>query len=176
MADLMTTWVQPVFTTLLGVAVGGLVTRLADKARSKRERLEKRFELEREAIAAALEWIEPMRDAEIAAWGPTTSAIHGEFDHERYLQEFPHLNSRLAELDLTGAQRALLPADVYARGHSIVRMFDELRVLGIRYGQMALADEPFAGLNEISAKSVEIGSAITSLEDDLRLQYRKSFE
>src|SRR4030042_940679 len=104
---------------------------------ARRERQEKLTELKREALAATLEWIESMRNAETRASGLVMSAIRGEVSHEDFLGRFPYLLGNLVKKDLPANQRAVLPDNVYARGHRIILEFDELQYLGVRYGQEA---------------------------------------
>ena len=173
-------WLQSALGPLLGVIVGaslsGLITKSLDDARFKRERLQKRSELERDAIAAALEWISPMRDAQITASSRANAAGRGDFDHEAYLEGFPYLLGELKKLELSGAQRALLPDDAYPRGIAIVRALDDLKLLGIQLGQKAAMGDVGSAVGAVIGKSIEIDELIRSLEDDLRAAYAATFE
>jgi hypothetical protein len=78
-----------------------------------------------------------------------SAAIRGNVTPDQFSQEFPNLIGDLAKLDLPGSQRALLPDDAYARGHQIVREFDQLRQLGVKYSQIAaMKREPLPGFQE----------------------------
>jgi hypothetical protein len=57
------------------------------------------------------------------------TAIKGDFDHEIFLKEFPYLLRDLAKNDLPAAQRAVLPDNIYERGHRIVHDMDQLITL-----------------------------------------------
>lgn len=166
---------------LLGAVVGGLISFLAarglERQRWRRDRQEKLAVLRRDALAAALEWIEPMRNAETHASSLVMAAIRGDVEDEQFLKDFPYLLGDLVKKDLPANQRAVLPDHVYARGHRIVRELDDLRVLGVRYGQEArVKGKLMAGFEECSAKLDAIGKEISQLDTDLRKAFRETFE
>jgi hypothetical protein len=106
--------------SLLGVVVGGLITFLTgqvqERRRHRHERREKLDALRREALSAALEWIEPMREAHIQASSLISAALHGGYadGEENILSKWPSLLDALAEQDLPGHQRAVLPRGLEA--------------------------------------------------------------
>jgi hypothetical protein len=105
------------------------------------------------------------------------AAIRGEFDHDKFLQEFPYLLRELVKKDLPANQRAVLPDDVYARGHRIVRELDDLRWLGVKHGSEALVmGKPMVGFQECNDKLNAIDKQISELETDVRKEFRKTFE
>jgi hypothetical protein len=149
--------------TLLGAVVGGFITFLAmrsvERQRWQQERWEKLSSLKREGLAAALEWIEPMRNAEIRASSLLMAAL-GE----------------LVKRELSAGQRAVLPDTVYERVHRIVRELDEVRILGVKYGQEArIKGRPLAGFQECSDKLDAIGKQIKDLEMELGGAFRRTF-
>ncbi len=159
------------------MALASLTAYGIERSRWRRERQEKLTGLKREALAAALEWIEPMRNAESRASGLVMSAIRGEVSHEDFLERFPYLLGDLVKKDLPANQRAVLPDNVYARGHGIILEFDELQYLGVRYGQKAkVMGKLMAGFQESSAKLDTIGKQISELETDLKKAFSKTFE
>ena len=167
--------------SLLGTIVGGLIAYNAAQGVARktwqRERQEKLDSLRREALAAALEWIEPMRNAEAWASGLVMSSIRGEVDDEDFQKKFPYLLGELVKRDLTGSQRAVLPQDVYARGHNIIRELEDLRCLGLKYGAQArVMGKPMSGFPECSAKLDAIKRQITELEDELRNEFKGTFK
>lgn len=167
--------------SLLGAIVGGLIaSRTAhgvERQKWQRERQEKLASLKREALAAALEWIEPMRNAEIRASAFVMSAIRGVFDHKEFLKEFPNLRGELAKRDLKANQRAVLPDNIYTQGHSIICELDELQSLGVKYGQDAtMMGKPTPGYQECHDKLDAIGKQISKLETDLREAYCRTFD
>lgn len=166
---------------LLGAIVGGFIASLTawsiERQRWRHERQEKLAGLQREALAAALEWIEPMRNAETRASSLVMSALHGNFDHEMFLKEFPYLLGELTKKDLPANQRAVLSDNIYERGHKIVRDLDQLSCLGVKYGQEAtVMNKPMAGFSECSEKLDIIGKQILELETDLQEAFRRTFE
>lgn len=166
---------------LLGAVVGALISSLTsygiERSKWRRERQEKLTGLKREALGAALEWIEPMRNAENRASLLIMSAIRGEVGHEDFLEKFPYILGDLVKRDLPANQRAVLPDNIYARGHRIVHEFDELQYLGVKYGQEAkVMGKLMAGFQECSAKLDSIGKQIEELETDLKKAFSKTFE
>jgi hypothetical protein len=181
MSDELIQKMLPIAGPLLGAVVGGLIAAFAaygiEHSRWRRERQEKLMGLKREALAAALEWIEPMRNAETQASGLVMSAIRGQVSDEDFLKRFPYLVGDLAKKDVPANQRAVLPDNVYARGHRIILEFEELQYLGVKYGQEArVMGRPMAGFQECSSKLDTIGKQISGLEADLKKAYGKTFE
>jgi hypothetical protein len=165
---------------LLGALVGGLIASLTawsvERQRWRHERQEKLLGLRREALTAALEWIEPMRNAETRASFLVMAAIRGDFDHDQFLKEFPYLLGELVKKDLPANQRAVLPDNIYERGHQIVRDMEQLSYLGVQFGQKAtVMGKPMAGFRECSNKLETIRQQITELETDLRKAFRQTF-
>ena len=166
---------------LLGALIGGLIAyltaRCVESQRWRHERQEKLSGLQRDAMAAALEWIEPMRNAEIRATSLVMAAIRGDFDHEKFLKEFPYLLGELVKKDLPADQLAVLPDNIYERGHRIVRDMNQLIYLGVKFGQEStVMDKPMAGFQECSNKLDTIRKQISELETDLREAFRRTFE
>ena len=158
--------------TLLGVVAGGLLSIITERQKWRHDRQEKLAALRRDGLAAALEWIEPMRNANSRASSLVMAAIQGEIDDERFYKDFPNLIGVLAKQDLQANQRAVLPEDVYPRGLRIVKELDELYTLGVRYGQISrVKRKPMAGFQECSAKLEAVGKHISQLEADLRKSY-----
>lgn len=171
----------PMVGPLLGAIVGGLIASLTaygvECKKWRREHQEKLASLKREALAAALEWIEPMRNAEARASALVMSAIRGELDHEDFLKEFPNLRGELAIKDLKANQRIVLPGNIYSQGHSIILELDELRYLGVKYGQAAsIMGKSMAGYQECRVKLDAIGKQILGLEEDLRKMFSRTFD
>jgi hypothetical protein len=181
MSDEVVSKLLPIAGPLLGAIVGGFISVLStwalERQKWRRDRREKLATLERDALSEALEWIEPMRNAEMSASLLVMAAIQGDFDHEKFLKDFPYLVGDLGKKDLSGGLRAVLPDDAYRRGHEIIRNLEDLRVLGVKYGQEArVKGKVMTGFKECSAKLGIIGKQITELETDLRKAFYKTFE
>jgi len=166
---------------LLGVIVGGLITYFVssriERQRWRHERQEKLLLLQRDALAAALEWIEPMRNAETRASSMIMAAIRGDFDHDKFLKEFPYLLGELVKKDLPANQRAVLPDNIYKRGQQIIREMDELSFLGVKFGQETIAmGKPMPGFQDCNKKLDSVHEQISGLENDLRKAFRQTFE
>ena len=71
----------------------------------------------------------------------------------------------------------MLPNNVYALGHNIISELEEVRYLGIKYGQEArIMGKPLAGFQECSAKLESISKQIEDLEKGLREAYLLTFK
>lgn len=166
---------------LFGVVVGGLIAFLTacslERTRWRHERQEKLSALRREALSSALEWIEPMRNAETQASSLVMAAIRGDFDHDGFLKEFPYLLRELVKKDLPASQRAVLPDNIYDRGHQIIRDMDHLRYIGVKFGSEAkVMKKPMVGFQECSDRLETIRKQILELENDLREAFRQTFD
>jgi hypothetical protein len=172
----------PVLGSLLGALVGGLISTLTalaiERQRRRRERLDKFADLKREALAAALEWIEPMRNAHIRASSLALATVHGNADQGAVHGGWPKLTDELSKADLTGVQRAVLPEGTYTRGHHIASALNDLRNFALKESQSKhIVDrKPLAGLKECQERTDAIDQAIQSLEHDLRGELRRSFD
>ncbi len=167
--------------TLLAVIVGGLLTSMTtfviERQKWKRERRNKLDELRRDAVAAALEWISPMRTAEYAASSLVMAAIQGDFEHERFMVDYPNLVLELAKSDLTGVQRASLPSDFYARGHEIIRDLEKLRILGVKCGQeVKIGRSDPNGYKECMETMSRVSKSIEELESELKRVFLDTLE
>jgi len=174
-------WLATAAAPLLGVAVGGMLTWLvgvsADRRRAKLDRQAQLESLQREAISAALEWIQVMRSASIRASSLAQSgAYHCNYDADRYARDFPDILTELAKKDLSGAQQAVLPAslDFYSRGQEIVSAFEELELLGISCGERAVVTGRPDGVQEISIQSSRVEQLIDALEGDMGSSFRRT--
>lgn len=170
-----------IFGTLLAVIVGGLLTSTTtffiERQKWKRERRNKLDELRRDAVAAALKWISPMRSAEYTASALVMAALQGDFEHERFMVDYPNLVVELAKSDLTGVQRASLPPDFYARGHEIIRDLEKLRSLGVKCGQeVKIGRSNPDGYKECTETITRISMAIEELESELKRVFLETFE
>lgn len=173
-------WI-PVYAAIGGALIGGITAifpnLIIERFKGRRERQDKLMALRREALGAALEWIEPMRNAESRASLLVMSAIQGQVSHEDFLEKFPYILGDLVKRDLPANQRAVLPDNIYGRGHSIIRAFDELQYLGVKYGQEAkVLGKLMAGFQECSTKLEAIRNQIAELESDLKKAFIKTFK
>jgi hypothetical protein len=164
------------FAAIIGGFISIFGSSYVERRKWQRERQKELLDLRRKALTAALEWIEPMRKAEIQASSLLMAAIHGDIDYERFLSEFPNLLSELAKKDLSAELRAVLPDGIYARGLHIVRGLEEARSLGVKYGQeVRNKGKPLAGFQECSAKLDFIEQQINTLEIHLKEEFSRTF-
>jgi hypothetical protein len=68
-----------------------LTTLAIERQRSRRERAERLAALKREALSAALEWIEPMRNAHTGASSIALAVVRGDLDEDHVRQRWPNL-------------------------------------------------------------------------------------
>jgi hypothetical protein len=147
-----------------------------ERQKAKRERLERQGALRREAIGAALEWMSPMRDASTKGSLIALATVRGDADEDHIRKDWPDLLSDLIKTDLNGAQRAMLPEGIYARGHKIHADLEELRLFALNESQSKhIQRPPMAGFNECSSRIEAIDRAILALEGDLRREFKASF-
>ncbi|MCH8270859.1 MAG: hypothetical protein IH985_06570 [Planctomycetes bacterium] len=166
---------------LAGVLIGGLVTYWATRAievrRWNQEKKDRLAHAKREAVAKALGWLDPMDRALASVNMKVSALLHCDIDYEQFLIQFPNLISDLAKMDLPADLRLLLPADVYADGHHILRMFDEVCTEAIRWGQQARRErKPMLGLRECGQKLDAIAKQIDGLHEKLKQAYLATFE
>jgi hypothetical protein len=171
------TMVAPLLYVILGSLISVLSTWGLERRKWQRERQEKLATLKRDALAAALEWIQPMRNAQIRASSLVMSAIQGEVDNEQFLEQYPYLLGDLVKKELPGCLQAVLPKGSYARGQEIVRSLDDLQYLGIKHGEQArVMGKVMSGFQECSEKLDVLGKQIAALETDLRRTFLDTFE
>jgi hypothetical protein len=166
--------------SLLAVGVGGIISlltqHLIENRKWQREQQEKMLSIKRDAISTVLEWIDPMRNAEIRTRSLVMAAIHGRITQEQFLERFPDLIDKLVKKDLPANQRALLPDRIYACGNKIIKELDELKYFGIKYGQEAqMKKKLLPGFQECLTILNEIDKQINDLETEMRKEYRYSF-
>jgi len=165
----------------VGVLIGGLITYWATAAaadrRWKQEKKDRRSAAEREAIAKALEWLDPIDRAISTANLEVSSLLQFHRDDEEFLSSFPHVLSALSQLDPSPAERLLLPQDAYVIGHRIARRLDEARTSGVMWFQQAkMEKKPMLGLHECGKILDAASKDATQLRDLLSQAYRGTFD
>ena len=166
---------------LIGVFVGGLVTYWATKAVAERrweqEKRDRRAAAERESIAKALEWLDPIDRALTTANMEVSSLLGLERDDEEFSRAFPNLLGDLARLDLSPGARILLPQGAYEEGHKIVAGLEEVHRDAIGWFQRAkLEHKPMLGLQECGKKLDAVDARTRRLREMLTEAYRDTFE
>lgn len=166
---------------IVGAMVGGLITITAmyglQRQKYRHEKKENCNSLKRDALTAALEWIEPMRNSWSSANSLVTASIHGTISEDEFIERWPDLLSNLAQRDLPGNFRAVLPEGVYSSGHKIIRELENLQILGIKYGQIArLENDHLPGFQECSNKLNKLEDQISKLETKLNKEFKGTFE
>jgi hypothetical protein len=165
---------------LVGVLVGGFityrVTSVVATQRWQQEKADRRAQIEREGIAKALEWLDPMERALSRSNLLVSSLLQFKIDDERFLASYPTLVSDLAKLDVPMPHRILLSDNIYVAGNRIIRAFDEVRTEAIMRGQEAsFQGKPMLGLHELGKKLDDIGRQIEELRLKLVDAYKHTF-
>jgi len=166
---------------LLYVIAGALISLLSmwwlDNRRSRRDRQEKLAGLTREALAAALKWIQPMRFAQMRASSLVMAAIHGAIDNEQFLKKYPNLLADLARREIPGSLQAVLPEGIYARSLSMVSRLDELQHLALKQSQEThITGQIMPGFQVCRDKINALEKQIAQLEADLRRESLDTFK
>lgn len=170
-----------VLSLVAGVLVGGLVTYWATvsaaERRWKHEKKDRRAAAEREGIAKALEWLDPIDRAIVTANLEVSSLLQFHRDDEEFLASFPSVLSALAKLDPSPAERLLLPPEAYELGHRIARGLDEARTSGIMWFQRAkMEKKPMLGLSECGRILDAASGDARQLRELLTQAYRGTFD
>jgi hypothetical protein len=120
-----------VFTIILSVITGGLVTYLTTRAienqKWKQQKKDKQQEQYREALALALDWIAPIDTALIRVESLSSAFIWNRITEAEFRQRWPDLLNDLSRLDraMPAKLKVLLPENIYS-GLKIVNSIDEL--------------------------------------------------
>jgi len=166
---------------LAGVALGGvitfLVTRSTEREKARRERRQKLAQLEQDALARALEWIDPMRNAHIRISSLLSASSNGSIDRDHVTKHWPDLLGQLAKLDVPTHQRAVLFQDVYPTGRKIAADLDDLKSVAIRQAEAASASlGPRTSFDEWTQQIHDLDNRIEKLEHKLRARFRATFD
>jgi pyruvate carboxylase len=169
----------------MSALAGSLITtfvqhRLAIANESRRRRHQREDELlklKREAITAALQWIDLFKSAEIRATGITLAASGGDVPTDDIRAGFPAPLKEISKLDLPGHLRVVLPPGAYQQGSEILRHFDELRALAIASARDYDRNKTYdhQRFNEIMDQVEKLRSGIDSLEEVLRDSFSATF-
>jgi hypothetical protein len=166
---------------LIGVLIGGAISYFAmwslENRRWERERKHKIKSERREALAVALEWLDPMERAISSASMIVSSFLQHNIEHEELMTRWPRLLTDLSKKDVPPRLKLFLPKDIYERGNLILREMDDLRYMAIKCGvQGKLKNMPFYGWDTCFPKLSAIEKMIASLHNDLEERYKATFD
>lgn len=166
---------------LAGVAVGGVVSyfvnRRAEHHRWRQQKQDRLAEAKRQAIAKALSWIEPIEQALTSVQLKVGALLQLDMTDEKFLMTYPALTSTLAKRDATPEQRVLLPEDIYAAGHLILREMEELQHVAIRHAQETrLHNNPTPGHAECWAIIDKMREQHNGLRERLHKLYLETYD
>lgn len=166
---------------VVGVLVGGVVTYWATASvaerRWKQDKRDRRAAAEREAIAKALEWLDPIDRAIGTANMEVSSLLQFHRDDEEFLGSFPNVLSALSKLDPTPAERVLLPAGSYEQGLKITSTLDQVRREAVMWFQRAkMENKPMLGLLECGKTLDAASRDAEALRAMLTKAYTDTFE
>jgi hypothetical protein len=162
--------------TLIGGLLTYLATALAEHRRWKREKRDRFSGEQREAIALALEWIEPLESAVIWASALAGAALRGNHNQEAVHEQWPHVLTDLKTRDLPARLRAVLPDAVYQGAFDIVRQLDGLRIQAVACSQaLAAGQRPVPGYEEAFKNIGRLEDSLSAFKTKLAGLYRESF-
>lgn len=169
-----------VLSPLFGTFIGGLITyfvaRSIENQKWEKEKKDRLSERKREALAQALDWIDPMELAVSNASMLISSHLSNVIDQENFQERWPYLLGELKKYDLPQRLRVFLPLDAYPRAHQIVKELGEIQIMGVKYGQESKRlNTPMLGLDLCGEKLDSVMSKISSFKDDLTKEFMSTY-
>ncbi len=171
-----------IFAPLLGAVIGGLIayltTRAIENRKWEQQKKDKLQEQRREAIALALEWLEPIDNAVMHA-GMLTSAFQCKnISRDDFLRQWPDLLTTLASKAMPTRLRVLLTPELSQVGLQICRKLDDLRTLNLRSepAPSTPKDEWLESFSQCIKKTTEIQQILEKYRGDLIAEYKNTFE
>lgn len=173
--------VLDVLAILCGAIVGGLITffamRAIERQRWRQDKADRLAQMKREALAHALEWLDPMDRAISRASTLTSAFLQGTLEHEELMKGWPALLSQLAPRDIPPRLRVFLPKGAYAKGNAIVLSLDRLLTETVRSGQeLRLGKDRSQGWENCFTQVTSIQEAISTLKHELEAHYKETFD
>ena len=167
----------PLLSALLGGFMSYLATVSVDRRRWNRERRERLAAEKREALARALDWIDPLEHAVNWAEPLATAALQGTVDEERVQKYWPNLLADLKRYELPPRLRVLLPPDIFEDAIGIARQVFTLRSAVVACSQaLRTGQRPVPGYQEALADVGNLRKALDALEAKLQERYTKALE
>jgi len=168
-------------STLAGTVVTAILQHVLamslERKRRQDESARELLRLRREAISAALQLFEPLRNAEIRASSMAFAAVRGDCNKDDVRERFPYPLGELTKLELPPHYRAILPEGLYDLGFPILRDLDELKDAAFRaaseFERLATFDNDV--FEAIFAKTTSIQKQITNLEKKLGEAFQATF-
>lgn len=178
--------------TLLGIVLssvlGFLVGTVIERQKWRNQRREKLDEAKRQAIVAAMAWVDPIEALLIQAESKVFSLLQGRIDEHDFLVSFPDVLTQLASMDLSPEQRTLLPKDIYYSGHKIHRGLESIKVdalhaasrmrLENESGELLNHSQTVAWANDLQHAANQLSSLRTeaaTFRNRLSDEYRKTY-
>lgn len=167
----------PLVSSLVGILIGGAIAyisvRSSDNRKWEQEKKDKLSVERREAIAIALEWFNPFRDAMTKARLLTGSYLQGRIDKERLRTRWPDLISHPGLKDPPPRLQVWLRTDTYKRAFSIIGKLDNFVFEINRYPPTA--DEWANQFSQYSDYLFDLEKELEDLEKDLMEEYQQTF-
>jgi hypothetical protein len=164
------------FATLIGGLLTYLATALAEHRRWKREKRDRFSAEQREAIALALEWTDPLESAVIWASALAGAALRGNHDQDAVHEQWPQVITDLKARDLPARLRVFLPDTVFQGALGIAREIDRLRFQAVACSQaLAAGQRPVPGYEEAFNTIGRLEESLSAFKTELAALYRKSF-
>ncbi len=160
----------PLFGALIGTLIGGFIsywaTKTVEDRKYQREKKDKLREQQREALAFALEWIDPLIDTISQVLHLTGNYLKDSLDKDAFERDYPNLMASIASLQPPARLKVLLPETTYPRISEIASDLGILKSMALDNWDK---NEFIVVLGNTSRKVLE-------LRDDLIKDYRKTFE
>jgi phosphate/sulfate permease len=171
--------VLDVLAPLIGTLVGGFITyistRTVENRKWEQQKRDKFQEQRREAIALALEWLDPIRSALSKATLITSSKLFNRRSDEDFRKSWPNLLATLSQMDPPARLQVMLPQNTYERGLHIIHGLDELRSF-LLIDQPTNKEELQAKFEQCSHHLSVLQNTLRSLEKDLTDEYKRTFQ
>lgn len=165
---------------LLGTIIGGVIayfaSRFATSQKWKQEKLDRLATTKREAIASALEWLDPIQHAISEASTKFFISLDPSTDYADIFHKWPDLLSNLANLEMSQKYRLLLPIDVYPKGIEIINKLEELRTWAVKINQEVKIKQAANVSYERGVKTItDLNTQLNELSEILTEEYKNSF-
>ncbi|SRR6266851_1483059 len=177
----MTSWLTSLLSLIVAALLGGLATHFFERQRWQRSRQDKFDEARRQAIEAALTWLDPITSAVGGAESCAFQLLSGTKDEQQFRQSYPRLLTQLAKLDIPPHQRLLLPSGTYEAGILIERALDNFKSDALtlwektRYPMNAPSLNVSDARGQCQEKILVLREQVHSMRLRLAVEYRRTY-
>jgi len=174
--------------TLISVTFGALLVfltnSLSEKKRWKRELKLELLKDKRKAIAQALRWLDPMKNAVGTINSISMAYIRGNINREVFLDRWPNLIiGTLSKLDVSHGLLPLLPEETYSKGVEISHIieWELIRTAVIAVGEAfshpnpKVVEQGKVEYIQLNDKLNELNQKLRAFKDELRSQFLSTY-